>query len=190
MDPLLTRRDMNRLSSYKWDHRWPNLGYLKIPPHETKIYGRQSVNISAIYTWNYLQSHHRNIMFHQLSLTRLKKLIMQYYFPNYNEQPFIMYIHFCFFFICSFSIIKQINSTFYLWKFKILSDSSFILAQLFGNCSPFIKRVSFFYLAYMHFFFGFHATVFSGLILRLYKFAIWCPIFSMSFTGMQRHGFF
>ena len=63
---------------------WSNLGCLKIPPHKTAIYGRQSVNISAIYTWNYLQSHHRNIMFRQLSLTRLKKLIMQYYFSNYD----------------------------------------------------------------------------------------------------------
>ena len=64
--------------------RWSNLDCLKIPPHKTKIYGRQSVNISAIYIWNYLQSHHKNIMFHQLSLTRLKKLIMQYYFSNYD----------------------------------------------------------------------------------------------------------
>ena len=64
--------------------RWSNLACLKIPPHKTTIYERQSVNISAIYTWNYLRSHHRNIMFHKLSLTRLKKLIMQYYFPNYD----------------------------------------------------------------------------------------------------------
>ena len=63
--------------------RWSNLGCLKIPPPKTKIYGRQSVNISAIFTWNYLQSHHGNKMFHQLSLT-LKKLIIQYYFCNYD----------------------------------------------------------------------------------------------------------
>ena len=63
---------------------WSSLGCLKMSPHKTTIYGRQSVNISAIYTWNYLQSHHRNIVFHQLSLTRLKKLIMQYYFSNYE----------------------------------------------------------------------------------------------------------
>ena len=70
--------------SHTHNTRWSNLGCLKIPPHKTKIYGRQSVNISAIYTWNYLQSHHRNIMFPQLSLTRLKKLIMQCYFSNYD----------------------------------------------------------------------------------------------------------
>ena len=69
--------------SHTQNKRWSNLGCLKIPPHKTKIYGRQFVN-SAIYTWNYFQSHHRNIMFHQLSLTRLKKLIMQYYFSNYD----------------------------------------------------------------------------------------------------------
>ena len=70
--------------SHTRNTRWSNLGCLETPPHKTKIYGRRSVNISAIYTWNYLQSHHRNIMFHQLSLTRLKKLIMQYYFSNYD----------------------------------------------------------------------------------------------------------
>ena len=57
--------------------RWSNLSCLKIPPYKTETYGRQSVNIRAIYTWDYFQSHHKNIMFHQLSLTRLKKLIMQ-----------------------------------------------------------------------------------------------------------------
>ena len=70
--------------SHTHNTRRSNLGCLKIPPHKTKIYGRQSVNISAIYTWNYLQSHHKNRMFHQLSLARLKKLIMQYYFSNYD----------------------------------------------------------------------------------------------------------
>ena len=67
--------------SHTHNTRWSNLGCLKIPPHKTKIYGRQSVNISAICIWNYLQRHHKN-MFHQLSLNRLKKLIMQYYFSN------------------------------------------------------------------------------------------------------------
>ena len=80
--------------SYTYNTRWSNLGCLEIPRHKSKIYGRQSVNISAIYTWNYLQSHRRNIMFHQLSLTRLNKLIMQYYFSNYDYQPFIMYVDF------------------------------------------------------------------------------------------------
>ena len=56
--------------SHTHNTRWSNLGYLKIPPHKTKIYGGQSVNINAIYTWNFLQSHHKN-MFHQLYSTKL-----------------------------------------------------------------------------------------------------------------------
>ena len=64
--------------------RWSNLRCLKIPPHKTKIYGRLSVNICAVYIWSYLQRHYKNIMFYQLSLTRLKKLIMQYNFSNYD----------------------------------------------------------------------------------------------------------
>ena len=34
--------------SHTHNTRWSNLGCLKIPPHKTTIYGRQSVNISAI----------------------------------------------------------------------------------------------------------------------------------------------
>ena len=70
--------------SHTHNTRWSNLGCLKIPLHKTKIYGRQSANISTIYIWNYLQIIHKNTMFYQLSLTKLKKLIMQYYFSNYD----------------------------------------------------------------------------------------------------------
>ena len=42
--------------SHTHNKRWSNLVCLKIPPHKAKKYGRQSVNISAIYIWNYLQS--------------------------------------------------------------------------------------------------------------------------------------
>ena len=38
-----------------------------------KLYGRRSLNISAIYTWNYLQKLHVNILFYQPPLTRFKK---------------------------------------------------------------------------------------------------------------------
>ena len=41
---------------------WSNLVCLKIPPHKTTIYGRQSLNINAIYIWNYLQRHRKNIV--------------------------------------------------------------------------------------------------------------------------------
>ena len=70
--------------SHTHNTRWSNLGCLEILPHKTKLYGRQSVNISAINISNYLQGIHKNIMFYQLSLTRLKKLIMQYYLSNYD----------------------------------------------------------------------------------------------------------
>ena len=34
---------------------WSSLGCIVVPPHSTKLYGRNSVNISAACTWNYLQ---------------------------------------------------------------------------------------------------------------------------------------
>ena len=60
---------------HTYNTRWSNLGCLKIPLHKTKMYGRQSAGISAIYIWNYLQRIHKNILFYQLCLTKLKKLI-------------------------------------------------------------------------------------------------------------------
>ena len=53
--------------------RWSNLGCLNVPSHRTKLYGRNSVCISAIFTWNYLQNLHRNILFHTLTTKCLKK---------------------------------------------------------------------------------------------------------------------
>ena len=47
--------------------RWSNLGCLYVPSHRTKLYGRNSVCIRAIFTWNYLQNLHRNILFHKLT---------------------------------------------------------------------------------------------------------------------------
>ena len=40
--------------------RWSNLGCIVVPPHNTKLYGRNSVNISAVYTRNYLQKLNEN----------------------------------------------------------------------------------------------------------------------------------
>ena len=62
-------------ASHTHNTRWSNLGCLKIPSDKAKIYGRHSVNISAFYTWNYLQKLHVNILFYQLPLTKLKSLI-------------------------------------------------------------------------------------------------------------------
>ena len=53
--------------------RWSNLGCLNVPSHRTKLYGRNSVCISAILTWHYLQNLHRNILFHKLTPKCLTK---------------------------------------------------------------------------------------------------------------------
>ena len=54
-----------------YNTRWSNLGCIVVPPHTTKLYGRNSVNISAIYSWNYLQKIKKiifSIHCHQISL--------------------------------------------------------------------------------------------------------------------------
>ena len=52
--------------------RWSNLGCLNVPSHRTILSWRNSICISAIFTWNYL---HRNILFHKLNTKCLKKLL-------------------------------------------------------------------------------------------------------------------
>ena len=59
--------------------RWSNVGCLDVPSHRTKLYGRKSVCISAISTWNYLQNLHRNISFHTLTTRCLKKLLTSHF---------------------------------------------------------------------------------------------------------------
>ena len=71
-------------ASHTHNTRWSNSGCLKIPSHKTKIYGKHSVNISAIYTWNYFQKFHVNILFCQLPQTKLKSLIKKFCTSNYN----------------------------------------------------------------------------------------------------------
>ena len=44
-----------------------NLGCLNVPSYITKLYRRNSVCISGIFTRNYLQNLHRNILFHKLT---------------------------------------------------------------------------------------------------------------------------
>ena len=51
--------------SHSHDTRWSNLGYLKIPLHHTKTYGRYSMFVNSIYGWNHLQRCHQNVIFHQ-----------------------------------------------------------------------------------------------------------------------------
>ena len=40
---------------HAYNTRWSNLGCIVVPPHNAKLSGRNSVNISAVYSWNYLQ---------------------------------------------------------------------------------------------------------------------------------------
>ena len=63
--------------------RRSNVGCLNVPPHRTKLYGRNSVCISAIFTWNYLQNFHRNISFHKLTTKYLKKLLTLHFLRKY-----------------------------------------------------------------------------------------------------------
>ena len=56
---------------------WSNSGCLNIHSFNTKIYGRHLVNISAIYTGNYLQKLHVNVLFYKVPLTKLKGTLMQ-----------------------------------------------------------------------------------------------------------------
>ena len=46
------------------------------------LYGRNSVCISVIFTWNYFQNLHRNISFHKLTKNSLKKLLTLHFWEN------------------------------------------------------------------------------------------------------------
>ena len=52
--------------------RWSNLGFLNVPFHITKLYGRNSVSINAIFTRNYFQNLHKNILFPKLTTNSSK----------------------------------------------------------------------------------------------------------------------
>ena len=61
-------------TSYTHNTKWSNSGCLKVPSHNSKLCGRHLVNISAIYTWNYLKKLHVNILIYQLPITKLMNL--------------------------------------------------------------------------------------------------------------------
>ena len=63
--------------------RWSNLGCLNVPSHRTKLYGGNSLCISTIFTWNYLQNLHRNILFHKLTSKCWKTLPTFHLFSTY-----------------------------------------------------------------------------------------------------------
>ena len=49
--------------SHTHNTRWSNSGCLEISSHKTRVYGRHSNNMNAIYSGNYLQKLHVNILF-------------------------------------------------------------------------------------------------------------------------------
>ena len=69
---------------HAYNNRWFNLGCNDVPPHNTKLYGRNSVNISAVYSWNYLQKLNENNLFYQLSPNKLKIVIKNLFLNSYN----------------------------------------------------------------------------------------------------------
>ena len=90
--------------------RWLNLGCLNVPSHRTKLYGRNSVCISAIFTWNYLQNLHRNILFHKLTTKCLKKLLTLHFLRKYVWHDFSHNV--------SFSTLTASKITGFLFNWK------------------------------------------------------------------------
>ena len=67
-----------------YNTRWSNLGCIVVPPHNTKLYGSNSVNINAVCLWNYLQKLNENNFFYQLSPNKLKIIIKNLFLNSYN----------------------------------------------------------------------------------------------------------
>ena len=55
-----------------------------VPPRNTTLYGRNSFNISAAYTWNHLQKLNENNLFYQLPPSKFKIIIKKLFLNNYN----------------------------------------------------------------------------------------------------------
>ena len=79
---------------------------MNVPSHRTKLYGRNSVFISAIFTWNYLQNLHRNILFHKLTTKCLKKLLTLHFLRKYLWHDFthIFFYSYCLIFFYSYCL--------------------------------------------------------------------------------------
>ena len=65
--------------SHSYNTRWENLGYLTIPSYQTETYRRYLMATNAIYVWRYLQSSHHNVIFHQLSINKLKEILLLFF---------------------------------------------------------------------------------------------------------------
>ena len=69
---------------HTYNTRRSNLCCIVVPPHNAKLYGRNSVNISAVSSWNYLQKLNENNLFYQLSPNKLKIIIKNLFLNSYN----------------------------------------------------------------------------------------------------------
>ena len=63
-------------------HKVVELGCLNVPSHRTNLYEKNSVCISAIFTWNYLQNFQRNNLFHKFTTKCLKNLLTLHFFEK------------------------------------------------------------------------------------------------------------
>ena len=70
--------------SHNYETRLSEIGCLKIPAYHTKTYGRYSVAINAIYTWNYLQKIHKETLFHNLKICKLRRILSEHFRNIYN----------------------------------------------------------------------------------------------------------
>ena len=99
-------------TSHTHNTRWPNSGCLKTASHKMKIYGRHSVNISAIYRWNYLQKLHVMSTFcfinYQVNLAWLKNFILLI-ITNSLVLCIVHYCAFAFFVTKSFHYFSSIS---------------------------------------------------------------------------------
>ena len=127
-------------ASHTHNTRWSNSGCLKVPSHNTKLYGRQTVNISAVYSYNYLQKVHVNNLFYYLLLTKLKSLIKNSIFLIINNSLMSCNMHQCFF---AFFNTKSFYYFNLIWFCNLFVQGS-SLALLYGNCPLNFKLWSYF----------------------------------------------
>ena len=73
------------ISTFSHDHftRASSLGYLKVPFHNTKAYGRYSIITNSVYIWNYIQSQNKEVLLHTLSYNKLKDTLTKYFIKKY-----------------------------------------------------------------------------------------------------------
>ena len=99
-----------------------------------KLYGGHSVKIKATYTWNYLQKIHVNILFYQLTLTKIKSLIKNAILLIVTNS-----LTSCITYLCTFGFSSQ--SFYYLNLIRFcdlfIQGNSPVLALLHGNCPDF-----------------------------------------------------